>query len=111
METGAIHDSSLIREEDDEYELQLAAMERVPAYNQTTTSFFDRDNYVKTTTEDQENGNMMKFDVPGLGVIERHAFIDKLLKKIEEDNYKLLLKQKRRLERSVLISLVHLSIY
>lgn len=31
METGAIHDSGLIREEDDGYELQLASMERVPA--------------------------------------------------------------------------------
>lgn len=31
METGAIHDSGLIREEGDEYELQMAAMERVHA--------------------------------------------------------------------------------
>lgn len=99
METGAIHDSGLIREEDDEYELQLAAMEGVPAYSQSTTSPFDRENYVNTTTEDQENGNMMKVDIPKLKVLERRALIDKLLNKIEEDNHKLLLKQKRRLER------------
>ncbi|KAK1384996.1 hypothetical protein POM88_022731 [Heracleum sosnowskyi] len=99
METGAIHDSGFRREEDDGHELQLAAMERVPAYKQTTTSPFDRDNCVNTTTEDQENGNMMKVDVPKLGVLERRALIDKLLNKIEEDNHKLLLKQKRRLER------------
>ncbi|XP_074347455.1 pleiotropic drug resistance protein 3-like [Apium graveolens] len=99
METGAIHDSGLIREQDDEYELQLAAMERVPAYNQTTTSPFDPGNYVNTTTEDQENGNMMKVDIPKLGVLERRALIDRLLNKIEEDHHKLLLKQKRRLER------------
>lgn len=100
METGAMHDSSFIREGDDECELQLAATERLPAYRQTSISLFDEENLVNTSTVNQETGKMTNLDVPKLGVPERRALIDKLLEKIEEDNHKLLLKQRRRLERS-----------
>ncbi|KAL1833025.1 hypothetical protein ACET3Z_002676 [Daucus carota] len=99
METGAMHDSSFIREGDDECELQLAATERLPAYRQTSISLFDEENLVNTSTVNQETSKMTNLDVPKLGVPERRALIDKLLEKIEEDNHKLLLKQRRRLER------------
>lgn len=69
-----------VREDDDEGELELAAIERIEAQQQ------------KTTTQ-----------VSKLGAAERHAFIDKLLKKIEEDNLRLLLKQRQRIDRFLLI--------
>ncbi|KAK1356757.1 pleiotropic drug resistance protein 3-like [Heracleum sosnowskyi] len=65
-----------VREDDDEGELELAAIERIEAQQLKTT---DR--------------------VSKLGAAERHAFIDKLLKKIEEDNHRLLLKQRQRIDR------------
>lgn len=68
------------REDDDEGELELAAIERIENQQHKTS---DR--------------------VSKLGAVERHAFIDKLLKKIEEDNHRLLLKQRQRIERSFLI--------
>lgn len=69
-----------VREDDDEGELELAAVERIETQQHKTTS-----------------------RVSELGALERHAFIDKLLKKIEEDNHRLLLKQRQRIDRSFLI--------
>lgn len=67
-----------VGEDDDEGELELAAIERIEAQQNTTER------------------------VSKLGALERHAFIDRLLKKIEEDNHRLLLKQRQRIDRSFL---------
>ncbi|KAL1827281.1 hypothetical protein ACET3Z_005693 [Daucus carota] len=64
-----------VGEDDDEGELELAAIERIEAQQNTTER------------------------VSKLGALERHAFIDRLLKKIEEDNHRLLLKQRQRIDR------------
>lgn len=69
-----------VREDDDQGELELAAIERIEAQQHKTTH-----------------------RVSKLGSAERHAFIDKLLKKIEQDNHRLLLKQRQRIDRSFLI--------
>ena len=74
---GDVNDT--VGEDDDEGELELAAIERIEAQQNTTTE-----------------------RVSKLGALERHAFIDRLLKKIEEDNHRLLLKQRQRIDRSFL---------
>ncbi|KAL8089213.1 hypothetical protein AgCh_038848 [Apium graveolens] len=69
-----------VREDDDEGELELAAIERIETQQHKTTNLVSK-----------------------LGALERHALIDKLLKKIEEDNHRLLLKQRQRIDRMTLL--------
>ncbi|KAK2970230.1 hypothetical protein RJ640_021666 [Escallonia rubra] len=81
-------------EHDDEVELQWAAIERLPTYKRLRTSIFDQ----KNLSSQEEDGKTV-IDVTKLGAAERHVFIEKLLKKIEEDNQKLLQKLKKRIDR------------
>lgn len=46
---------------------------------------------------DQKGKTMI--DVVKVGALERHLFIDQLLKEIEEDNLRLLKKQKERMDK------------
>lgn len=102
--SGSSRDSRSFREQEDENELQLAAIERLPTYKQHTTALFDQDNLINNSKEDEETRKTVKIDAPKLGALERHVFINKLLKKIEEDNYRLLFKQRERIDRLKLFS-------
>ena len=85
-----------IIEEDEELELQWAAIERLPTFKRLRTSVFDIDH---------ENGSGKEFegkrvtDVTKLGAVERHLFIEKLIKHIENDNLRLLQKLRDRIDR------------
>ncbi|KAI6672615.1 hypothetical protein NL676_000521 [Syzygium grande] len=71
------------RREDDELELQWAAIKRLPTFRRLRTSVLDR----------------KVVDVAKLGDSERRVFVDGLLSKIEEDNLRLLQKLRQRLQR------------
>ena len=60
------------------------------------TSLFDRK--LLNDSKEEEAGKRM-VDVTKLGAVEKHMFIDELLKEIEEDNLQLLKKQKERIDR------------
>ncbi|KAK9991985.1 hypothetical protein SO802_026970 [Lithocarpus litseifolius] len=85
-----------IIEEDEELELQWAAIERLPTFKRLRTSVFDIDH---------DNGSGKEFkgkrvtDVTKLGAVERHLFIEKLIKHIENDNLRLLQKLRDRIDR------------
>ncbi|KAL5582398.1 hypothetical protein UlMin_014840 [Ulmus minor] len=86
-----------VKEEDnnDEVELQWAAIERLPSFNRLRTSLIDN----KHLNNSKEDEGKSVIDVTKLGAVERHVFIDELLKDIEEDNHKLLQKLKERIDR------------
>lgn len=104
--SGDINDAvGSFRKHDEEDELELAAIERLQAqgYLGTSAPFDHQDNFTNVGKKEEEAGNTVKIDhVVKLGALERHAFIDKLLKKIEEDNQRLLLNQRQRIDRSLL---------
>ncbi|XP_050239632.1 pleiotropic drug resistance protein 3-like isoform X3 [Quercus robur] len=85
-----------ILEEDEELELQWAAIERLPTFKRLRTSVFDIDH---------DNGSGKEFkgkrvtDVTKLGAVERYLFIEKLIKHIENDNLRLLQKLRDRIDR------------
>ncbi|XP_048433500.1 pleiotropic drug resistance protein 3-like isoform X1 [Pyrus x bretschneideri] len=83
---------------DDEVELQWAAIERLPTFERLTTSLFD----CRRSNADQHADEQGKrvIDVTKLGALERRVFIDKLLKEIEADNHRLLHKLKERIDRA-----------
>ncbi|KAH7850788.1 hypothetical protein Vadar_003018 [Vaccinium darrowii] len=85
------------REIDEEEELAWAAIEKLPLSQQLRTSLLDRNSLYGT------NGNKGKtisaVDVTKLGAVERHLFINNLLKNIEDDNQRLLQKIRERRDR------------
>ncbi|XVE82355.1 hypothetical protein DITRI_Ditri15bG0142000 [Diplodiscus trichospermus] len=82
----------------DEYELQWAAVQRLPTLERITTALLD---------EKEENGTSGNGNVKGkrvvnvtkLGADERHMFVEKLIKQIENDNLRLLLKLRDRIDK------------
>ena len=89
-------DAVSLRENDDEVELQWAAIERLPTFKRIRTSLVD--NKLLNIDGKGEEGNRM-IDVTRLGASERRVFIDKLITVIEEDNLRLLKKLKERIAR------------
>lgn len=75
--------------EDDEVELQWAAIERLPTFKRLRTSLF---NLVK-------GQSMSMIDVTKLGAPERQDFINKLLTKVEDDHRYLLQKLRERIDK------------
>ena len=84
---------SSLEENEDETELQWAAIERLPTFRRLRLSLFDR----KEDGEGEEGRRVV--DVTKLEALERHVFVDKLIKKIEEDNCRLLSKFQERIEK------------
>ncbi|KAK2646926.1 hypothetical protein Ddye_022121 [Dipteronia dyeriana] len=79
--------------EDEEIQLQWAAIERLPTFKLLRTSLFE------TTSNDEFEGKKQVTDVTKLGDIERRLFIEKLINHIENDNLKLLQRLKERIDR------------
>lgn len=84
-------DATCVKENEDEIELQWAAIERLPTFRRLRLSLFDE------KEEDEEGKRVV--DVTKLEPLERHVFIDKLINKIEEDNCRLLSKLKERIDK------------
>ncbi|PRQ53699.1 putative ABC transporter, P-loop containing nucleoside triphosphate hydrolase [Rosa chinensis] len=89
---------SIKKNEDDEVELQWAAIERLPTFERIRTSLFDCS---KDEKEDEASNKskMAQIDVSKLGSMERHVVIQKLIKEIEGDNHRLLQKLRERIDR------------
>ncbi|CAK9165002.1 unnamed protein product [Ilex paraguariensis] len=75
-------------EVDDEHLSQWAAVERLPTLERLRSSLFD-----------ENEGGKRVVDVTKLDPVERHMFIDKLIKHIENDNLRLLQKFRKRLDK------------
>lgn len=88
---------SLRVDDDDEHELTWAAIERLPTLERVRTSVFDH----TVTNENCDNGkgSSMIIDVTKLGALERRLLIENLIKHIENDNLRLLQKQRERIDR------------
>ena len=78
-----------------EYDLQWAAIERLPTFERLRSSLFDNNGDVGGT----DNKGKRVIDVTKLGAQERHLFIEKLIKHIEHDNLLLLRKIKNRIDK------------
>ncbi|TXG50250.1 hypothetical protein EZV62_022774 [Acer yangbiense] len=74
---------------EDEYELQYAAVQKLPTFKRITTALFD---------EKDVTGKRVA-NVTKLGAEERHMFIEKLIKHNENDNLQLLQKIRKRIDK------------
>ncbi|TXG71482.1 hypothetical protein EZV62_000061 [Acer yangbiense] len=79
--------------EDEEIQLQWAAIERLPTFKRLRTSLFEK------TSNDELQGKKLVTDVTKLGGVERRLFIEKLINHTENDNLKLLQGLKERIDR------------
>ncbi|XP_052877846.1 pleiotropic drug resistance protein 3-like isoform X3 [Gossypium arboreum] len=94
--------SSFRQNNDDEMELQWAAIQRLPSFKRLRTSLFDHKLLNDTTKEEEDikvDRKRKVIDVTELGALERRVFIEKLITKIEDDNLRLLKKLKERIDR------------
>ena len=82
---GAIHDNDE-DEDDEECDPQWAAVDRLPTFERVTTALFD----------DKDGKRLV--DITKLGAEERHLFIEKLIKHIENDNLRLLHRIRKRFD-------------
>lgn len=71
----------------DEYAQQWAEIERLPTFERLRSSFLD------------DKGKKMMIDVTKLEAVERLAFIEKLIKRVEDDNLRLLQKIRDRIDK------------
>ena len=90
-------DAGSYKDNEDEVQLQWGAIERLPTFERVRTSLFD--DYSSKDSKAEEGKKVI--DVTKLGALDRHLFIEKLLKTIEEDNRRLLQKLKERIDRQV----------
>ncbi|KAL6953888.1 hypothetical protein U1Q18_045065 [Sarracenia purpurea var. burkii] len=82
----------------EEEELQWAAIQRLPTYRRLRTSLFD----IKGGDENKSaefEGKRVMTDVTELSALERHLFIEKMIKNIEKDNLRFLQKLRDRIDR------------
>jgi hypothetical protein len=80
---------------DAQYAVQWAAIERLPTFERLKSSLFDKDD-----DENELDGEGKQVvDVTKLGAMEKHLFIDKLIKHIENDNLRLLRKIRNRIDK------------
>ncbi|XP_010042280.2 pleiotropic drug resistance protein 3 isoform X3 [Eucalyptus grandis] len=79
----------------DEYDLQWAAIERLPTFERLRSSLFDSE--IDGRAVDDKGKKVV--DVTKLGALERHFFIEKLIRHIENDNLNLLRKIRDRTDK------------
>ncbi|KAH9766508.1 ABC transporter G family member 37 [Citrus sinensis] len=92
------HGSSY-HEDDDELQLQWSAIERLPTFKRLRTSLFDVSDQNEDGSSRNESEGKKVTDVTKLIGVERHLFIEKLIKNIENDNLRLLQKLRERIDR------------
>ncbi|GKV23290.1 hypothetical protein SLEP1_g33037 [Rubroshorea leprosula] len=90
-DASAAASSFSMKEDNNEVELQWAAIERLPTFRRIRSSLFPSDG--------KEEREREVIDVTKLGAPERQVFIERLITRVEEDNLRLLKKLKERMER------------
>lgn len=80
-----------------EYAIQWAEIERLPTFERLRSSLFDKDDDNAGGVDSKEK--RVVADVTKLGALERHVFIGKLIKHIEDDNLRLLQKIRNRIDK------------
>ncbi|RVW41598.1 Pleiotropic drug resistance protein 3 [Vitis vinifera] len=88
-------DARSYKEKDDEVDLQWAAIERLPTFERVRTSLFGHHGL----NDGKEELGKRVIHVTKLGALECNVFINKLLKKIEENNHQLLQKLREGMDR------------
>ena len=88
-------DAKSYKEKDDEVDLQWAAIERLPTFERVRTSLFGHHGL----NDGKEELGKRVTHVTKLGALECNVLIDKLLKKIEENNHQLLQKLREGMDR------------
>ncbi|KAB2599225.1 hypothetical protein D8674_009496 [Pyrus ussuriensis x Pyrus communis] len=105
-------DNKEITEQDEEVQLQWAAIERLPTVKRIGSSIFDvdaeTDNAASNIGKEYVAGKRV-VDVTKFGADERHLFIEKLTKHIENDDLRLLQKLRKRMDRALSQSLFNRS--
>ncbi|XP_004302337.1 PREDICTED: pleiotropic drug resistance protein 3-like [Fragaria vesca subsp. vesca] len=87
--------SSAKDDTDAQYAVQWEAIERLPTFERLKSSLFDKGD--DGSELDGEGKRVV--DVTKLGAMEKHVFIEKLIKHIENDNLRLLRKIRKRVGR------------
>lgn len=87
--------SSAKDDPDAQYAVQWAAIERLPTFERLKSSLFDKDD----DGNELDGEGKQVVDVTKLGAMEKHLFIDKLIKHIENDNLRLLRKIRNRIDK------------
>ncbi|XP_061986018.1 pleiotropic drug resistance protein 3-like [Populus nigra] len=88
--------SEHVRDADDEDMLQWAAVERLPTFERITAALFEEQDCTAANGDAKEKKIV---NVSKLGAQERHVFIEKLIKHIENDNLRLLRRLKQRIDK------------
>ncbi|KAG6537978.1 hypothetical protein ZIOFF_003081 [Zingiber officinale] len=83
-------------QDEDEYELTWAAIERLPTFERVRTSLF---HHLDNQNGSSEKSGKKPVDVTKLGAVERHLLIENMIKHIENDNRHLLQKLRERIDR------------
>lgn len=86
--------NSLEEYTDDEHVKQWAEINRLPTFERLRSSLLDDYN----DGEELATGKRI-IDVSTIGALERHMFIEKLIKHIENDNLRLLHKLRKRINK------------
>ncbi|KAM7272910.1 hypothetical protein ACFE04_027574 [Oxalis oulophora] len=98
--TSSLRLSSRRDEDPDvEYALMWAELERLPTVQRLRSSLFDPRTATQQSQSEATDKGKQIVDVTTLDALERRAFIDKLIKHIENDNLKLLKKIRRRMDK------------
>ena len=101
--SGLTDKADSIIEEDEEAQLRWAAIEKLPTFKRLRTSVLDigssHDHDQESSGSKECGGEKKVVDVTKLGAVERHLFIEKLIKHIEHDNLRLLQKLRERVDR------------
>jgi len=79
------------RRDDDEQELQWAAIEKLPTYLRMTRGILN----------ESQSEQPIEIDINKLGPLQRKNLVERLVKIAEEDNEKFLLKLRQRIDRYV----------
>ncbi|KAG5525544.1 hypothetical protein RHGRI_031997 [Rhododendron griersonianum] len=94
-----INDSGLSSVKDDnvgdECVSEWAQIDRLPTFQRLKTSLVDEN--IGTKKVDIQGKRVV--DVTQLGALERHMFVEKLIKNVEDDNLQLLQKMRRRIDK------------
>ncbi|KAK7291744.1 hypothetical protein RIF29_07127 [Crotalaria pallida] len=82
--------------DDEEEALRWAEIQRLPTFERITSALFDAHDGMETRGKVQ---GKQVVDVSKIGAQERHVFIEKLIKNIENDNLRLLQKLRKRIDK------------
>ncbi|KAE9446509.1 hypothetical protein C3L33_21582, partial [Rhododendron williamsianum] len=88
---GSCSGLTSVKDDDNEFSLQCAEIDNLPTIERLRSSLFD----------DNDGSNVQGkrvVDVTKLGALERHMFVEKLIKHIENDNLLLLQKMRTRVD-------------